>query len=390
MPGVRLRPEGPTENAMIRALRPLFVKEFRQIRRDPISLAMLLVLPVVLIVMVGYALNFDVKHVPLAIFDEDRSPASRAFLERFTHSEYFSHQHTVTSYREIDRLFTDGVVKIAVVVPSEFGEELLAGRDVRVQILVDGSDANTAGQATQNAARMTAEYSNRVTASALWKKGGTFAAPLDLEPRIWYNPDLLTSHFLIPGLIGFIIVLTAVVSTSLTVVREKERGTMEQIMVSPLRPIQMILGKTIPYLMISLVAATGILLIGYLLFDVEVRGSLLLLYAGITAIVLGGLGQGLLISSLTDSQQVAFMASVLSSLLPSFLLSGFVFPVANMPVVLQVLSNLAVNKFFLILVRGVMLKGAGLSAVWEQLVYMLIFAAVTLGIATRRMQKRTL
>jgi len=351
---------------------------------------MLLVLPVVLIVLVGYALNFDVKHVPLAIFDEDRSPASRAFLERFTHSEYFNHQHTVTTYREIDRLFTGGLVKIAVVVPSKFGEELLAGRDVRVQILVDGSDANTAGQATQNAARMTAEYSNRVTAFALWKKGATFAAPLDLEPRIWYNPDLLTSHFLIPGLIGFIIVLTAVVSTSLTVVREKERGTMEQIMVSPLRPIQMILGKTIPYLMISLVAATGILLIGYLLFDVEVRGSLLLLYAGITAIVLGGLGQGLLISSLTDSQQVAFMASVLSSLLPSFLLSGFVFPVANMPVVLQVLSNLAVNKFFLILVRGVMLKGAGLSAVWEQLVYMLIFAAVTLGIATRRMQKRTL
>jgi len=375
---------------MIRALRPLLVKEFRQIRRDPISLAMLLVLPVVLIVLVGYALNFDVKHVPLAIFDEDRSPASRAFLERFTHSEYFNHQHTVTTYREIDRLFTGGLVKIAVVVPSKFGEELLAGRDVRVQILVDGSDANTAGQATQNAARMTAEYSNRVTAFALWKKGATFAAPLDLEPRIWYNPDLLTSHFLIPGLIGFIIVLTAVVSTSLTVVREKERGTMEQIMVSPLRPIQMILGKTIPYLMISLVAATGILLIGYLLFDVEVRGSLLLLYAGITAIVLGGLGQGLLISSLTDSQQVAFMASVLSSLLPSFLLSGFVFPVANMPVVLQVLSNLAVNKFFLILVRGVMLKGAGLSAVWEQLVYMLIFAAVTLGIATRRMQKRTL
>jgi ABC-2 type transport system permease protein len=375
---------------MIRALRPLFIKEFRQIRRDPISLAMLLVLPVVLIVMVGYALNFDVKHVPLAILDEDRSPASRALLERFTHSEYFSHRRTVTSYREIDRLFTDGLAKIAVVVPSQFGEELLAGRDVCVQILVDGSDANTAGQATQNAVRMTAEYSNRITASALWKKGSTFAAPLDLEPRIWYNPDLLTSHFLIPGLIGFIIVLTAVISTSLTVVREKERGTMEQIMVSPLRPIQMILGKTIPYLMISLVAATGILLIGYLLFDVEVRGSLLLLYAGITAIVLGGLGQGLLISSLTDSQQVAFMVSVFSSLLPSFLLSGFVFPVANMPVVLQVLSNLAVNKFFLILVRGVMLKGAGLSAVWEQLVYMLIFAAVTLGIATRRMQKRTL
>jgi ABC-2 type transport system permease protein len=220
--------------------------------------------------------------------------------------------------------------------------------------------------------------------------GRQYYLPIDFRPRVWYNPDLLSNQFLLPGLIGFILVLTAVVSTSMTVVREKERGTMEQIMVSPLRPVDVILGKTIPYMIIGLVAATAVLVIGYLLFDIQVKGSILVLYAGIFIILLGSLGQGLLISTVTDSQQVAFMISVFSSLLPSFLLSGFIFPISSMPIVLQVLSNVAVNKFFLVVVRGVMLKGVGFSAVWEQFVYMGIFAAVMLGVSTKRMQKRTL
>jgi ABC-2 type transport system permease protein len=234
------------------------------------------------------------------------------------------------------------------------------------------------------------DHSSGIVAEGLWRRGRTAAAPLDLRPRIWYNPDLQSSRFLVPGLIGFILVLTAVISTSLTVVREKERGTMEQIMVSPLKPAHVILGKTIPYLLISLLAATAILILGYFLFDIEVRGSLVLLYAAILTIILGALGQGLLVSTVTDSQQVAFLLSVFSSLLPSFLLSGFVFPVSSMPVVLQVLSNVAVNKFFLVALRGIMLKGAGLDAVWPQFLYMAIFAAVTLGISIRRMQKRSL
>jgi ABC-2 type transport system permease protein len=175
----------------------------------------------------------------------------------------------------------------------------------------------------------------------------------------------------------------------MTVVREKERGTMEQIMVSPLRPRDVIIGKTIPYMFISLVTATLILILGYLLFDIEIRGSLLLLYLAILTIILGALGQGVLISTVTDSQQVAFMISVFSSLLPSFLLSGFVFPISNMPWLLRVVSNLAVNKFFLVVVRGVMLKGVGFMAVWEQFLYMTLFAVVTLGVSSLRMQKRS-
>jgi ABC-2 type transport system permease protein len=354
----------------LRALKPIILKELRQVRRDPTSLGMLMVLPAVLIIMVGYALNFDVKHTPLVIYDQDRSPGSRAFLEKFKTTEYFDYRYEARGYSDIEELFLHGGAKIAVV-------------------LVDGSDANTAGQAVATATRLTADYATNMVADAFALRGRSLPVPIDFQPRIWYNPDLISSKFLVPGLIGFIIVLTAVISTSLTVVREKERGTMEQLMVSPLRPFEIILGKTIPYLGISLIAATAILILGYLLFDVQVRGSLLLLYAAIMMIILGGLGQGLLISTVTDSQQVAFMISVFSSLLPSFLLSGFIFPVATMPLALRVISNLAVNKFFLVVVRGVMLKGVGFTAVWEQFLFMFAFAAVMLGVSAKRMQKRS-
>jgi ABC-2 type transport system permease protein len=374
---------------ILKALKPIIVKEFRQIRRDPTSLGMLLGLPAALIILVGYALNFDVKHVPLVILDQNKSEMSRTYLEKFKHSEYFDYTADVARYEEIEEGFLRGRVKIAIIIPKDFAQELLAGRDVKVQILVDGADANTAGQAVSNAARLTTEYSTHLITDAYRRLGMQEYVPVDFEPRVWYNPDLISSKFLVPGLIGFIIVLTAVISTSMTVVREKERGTMEQLMVSPLHPAQVILGKTVPYMLISLVAASAILFLGYLLFDIHIAGSLLLLYAAILIIIVGALGQGLLISTVTDSQQVAFMISVFSSLLPSFLLSGFVFPIANMPVVLQVLSYLAVNKYFLAVVRGVMLKGIGFSAVWDQYVYMVLFAVLMLCVSMLRMRKRT-
>jgi ABC-2 type transport system permease protein len=375
---------------MLRSLKPIIVKEFRQIRRDPTSLGMLLVLPAALIVLVGYALDFDVKHIPLVVYDGSKTPVSRAYLDKFKQTDLFDYKYDVMSYSEVEELFLNSQAKIAIVVPPAFATDIAAGRETKVQILIDGSDANSGAQAVSNAARMTADYSGALVAAAFQRAGKSYYVPIDFRPRVWFNPDLLSNQFLLPGLIGFILVLTAVISTSMTVVREKERGTMEQIMVSPLRPVDIILGKTIPYLLIALVAATAILVIGYILFGIQVKGSLLLLYAGILTIIVGSLGQGLLISTVTDSQQVAFMISVFSSLLPSFLLSGFIFPVTSMPIVLQVLSNIAVNKFFLVVVRGVMLKGVGFSALWPQFLYMLIFAGITLTISVRRMHKRML
>jgi ABC-2 type transport system permease protein len=373
---------------MLKALKPIIVKEFRQIRRDPTSLGMLLVLPAVLIIMVGYALNFDVKHIPLVVFDQYGGAESREYLDKFKHSEYFAYAYEVRSYKDIERLFLRGDAKVAVVIPPAFGHDLLAGHETHVQVLVDGSDANTAGQAVGYATRITMEYSSALILDAFRRVGKTFSQPIEFEPRVWYNPDLVSSKFLVPGLIGFIIMLTGVISTSMTIVRERERGTMDQIMVSPLRPVQVILGKTLPYMAIALVAATLILILGYFLFAIEIKGSLLVLYAGIVMVILGALGQGVLISTVTESQQVAFLISVFSSLLPSFLLSGFIFPVSSMPVFLQVLSNIAAVKFFLVIVRGVMLKGAGFEAVWSQFVYLTLFAVLTLGISVKRFQKR--
>lgn len=373
---------------MIREIRPVVAKELRQIRRDPTSLGLLIGVPAVLIVIVGYALNFDVKHTPMVAIDWDNSPRSREYLEKFAHTEYFRYDGKVDSYREVERRFLRDQAKIAVVIPYRFGSDLEAGREVAVQLLCDGSDANTGLQAMSNAAGITAGYSNLVRLAAAERLGRNLTPPVDFRPRIWYNENLTSSRFLIPGLIGLILTLTAVVSTALTVVREKERGTMEQIVVSPLRPLQLILGKTIPYLIISLLAATAILIVGYTLFGITVEGSILLLYAAITIMIVGALGQGLLVSSMTDSQQVAFMAAIFSSLLPSFLLSGFVFPVSSMPPALQVISNIAVAKFFLVIIRGVMLKGAGLEAVWPEFLYMTAFAAVTLGISAARLGRR--
>ncbi len=372
----------------LRQIRPVVVKEFRQIRRDPTSLGLLIGLPAVLIILVGYALNFDVKHTPMVVIDWDNSPRSREYLEKFAHTEYFSYDGKVASYREVEDLFLRDEAKICIVVPHRFGSDLARGEDVRVQLLVDGSDANTGLQSMSNAARITTEYSGRVRLAASERMGQPLTTLIDFRPRVWYNENLVSSKYLIPGLIGLILVLTAVVSTSLTVVREKERGTMEQIIVSPLHPLQLILGKTIPYLLISLVAATAILLIGYLLFDIVVEGSLVLLYAAITIMIVGALGQGLLISSVTDSQQVAFMMAIFSSLLPSFVLSGFVFPISSMPPALQVLSNVAVAKFFLVIIRSVMSKGAGWAAVWPEFLSLIAFATVTIGVSVVRLSRR--
>ena len=223
---------------ILKALRPMIIKEFRQVRRDPTSLGMLLFLPAFLIVLVGYAMNFDVRHIPLAVFDQSRTAQSRDFLKTFQQTEYFDQLFSVSSYDEIEELFAQSKAGVAIVIPTTFSQDILSGEDTQVQILVDGSDNTTASQAIGYAVGLTSNYSSQLLTQTLARKGVKQFVPIDFRPRIWYNPDLISAKFLVPGLIGSILMLTAVVSTSLTVVREKERGTMEQIMVSPLRPVR--------------------------------------------------------------------------------------------------------------------------------------------------------
>lgn len=372
----------------IKRIRPIVIKEFRQIRRDKRSLGVLLVFPALLVLLIGYALNFDVKHISVAVFDQDKTPTSREFVRSFSNSEYFNVNHDVENYSEISKLLDNEKAMIAVVIPPDFSSNLLGGKNTTIQILVDGSNSNTATTAIGYINAVVQTYSGNVAIAALARYGKEPYVPVNLQPRVWYNPELLSAKFLVPGLIGFILMLSAVVSTSLSVVREKERGTMDQMMVSRLQTAEIILGKTISYLLIALVASVLVLLIGYVFFDISIRGSFFWLYVAIFIFLLAALGQGLLISTVSQTQQVAFIISVFTTLLPSLILSGFIFPIRSMPMALQVISNLSPPKFFLITLRDIILKGVGPAAFWDQLVYMSIFAAVTLGISSVRLLEK--
>jgi ABC-2 type transport system permease protein len=373
---------------MFERIRPFVKKEFRQIARDKLVLGLLLLIPAFLLVMFGYALNFDVKHLQLAIFDQEKSQQSRDFYERFLRSEYFDFKYSPNTMRKIDQLMAQGKIQVALVIPPEFSKSLLQAREVAVQVLVDGEESTIAGTAVGYVNAITQSYSNDIVLKAMARKGRrSELLPVDSRPRVWFNPDLKSARFLVPGLMGFILMIVVVISTSLSVVREKERGSLEQITVSTAKPIDLILGKTIPYAVISLASSHLVLLLGYLLFDVSIKGSYLLLLLGMVFFLVSGLGMGLLISTIAQTQQAAFSISVLTTMLPTFILSGFVFPIRNMPVAIQVVTYLIPARYFLFILRSIMLKGVGLSAFWSQMVFLVVFAVLTLGVSTARLGK---
>lgn len=367
---------------------PIVKKEFRQIGRDKRTLGVMLLIPAFLLILYGYALDFDVKNLAMAVYDQERSTASRTFAESFFHSEYFEHVYSVSDDSEIQGLIDRGDAVVVLVIPTFFSASLANGEDVKVQLLVDGSNSNTAMTALGYIRAITRDYSNKRILRRMERRGLTISLdPIDLHPRVWYNPELKTAMFLVPGLIGVILMITTVVSTALSVVREKERGTMEQIMVSPIRPVELIVGKIIPYFLISFVAAILILLVGRVLFGVTVAGNPLLLGLSLAVFLTGSLGVGLLVSTISHSQQVAFSVSVLISMLPSFVLSGFVFPISSMPFVVQAATYLVSARYFLVALRGIILKGAGLGAYWDQLLVLALYAFVVMFFATMRLRK---
>ncbi|HTP12335.1 MAG TPA: ABC transporter permease, partial [Bacteroidota bacterium] len=367
---------------------PIARKEFRQLRRDKRALGVLLVIPSIMLVMFGYALNFDVKHSALAVCDQDNSRTSRDFARLFFTSEYFDDAGNLGDVRSADKLLDEGKISAVIVIPPDFSRNVEAGRDVSVQVIVDGTNSNAATTIVGYMSAIIQQYSLNVMATTFSRRGGVqLVRPIDLRPRIWYNPELRSAKFLVPGLIAFILTIAAVVSTSLAVVREWETGTVEQIIVSPVKPAELILGKCLPYIAVALIATVTILLAGYVLFDVQVRGSYILLFVVTLVFLIGSLGLGLLISSVAGTQQVAFMVAVLATMLPTFILSGFVFPIRNMPAIIQAVTYLIPARYFLVALRSIILKGAGLSAFWDQLLYLLAFSVLTLGASSARMKK---
>lgn len=366
---------------MFKRIKAISKKEVRQLMRDTRMLYVLFVFPFVLLVLFGYAINFDVRHIKLGVYDQDNTAETRDFINRLTSSNYFDLVNNLNSESQIRKVLDKGKVQVVVVFPRDFSKNIYSGREVNLQILVEGVDANTASVITNYMRAASATFSEKLTNEQLKMTGRRATIPIDLRPRFLYNPDLNSTRYLIPGLISMILIMTAVISIAMSIVREKERGTMEQINVSPLSSMELLIGKTIPYTLIALVIASLILFAGYLMFDVTIKGNVLLLFISTFIFLFASLNLGILVSTISDSQQVAFQISSLISLLPSFLLSGFVFPIESMPPVIQVITNITPVKFYIVVLRDILLKGTGLETFWQQLIYLMLFSVIFLGLA---------
>jgi len=357
-------------------------KEVIQLRRDPRSLAMAFLMPALLILLFGYVISFDVKDIRLAVLDEDRSARSRELVDAFTGSGYFRVAARLARYADAGPLLERGAVRMVLVVPPGFARDLGAGRPAPVQALVDGGDANTAAIALNYARAIVLAYSARAVL-----RGTTLAAPVSTESRVWYNEELKSSNMIVPGLIAVVMMVVAAMLSSLTIAREWERGTMEQLAATPVHRVEVIFGKLAPYLAIGLVDVGVAVLVGRLVFGVPFRGSALWLLGTTFFFLLGTLGLGIFISAAVKSQLLATQTAMIATFLPSLLLSGLMFDIANMPFVLRMITHVVPARYFIVVTRGLFLKGVGPHVLWIQGVGMIVFAAVGLTLAVRAFRK---
>jgi ABC-2 type transport system permease protein len=360
----------------------VYRKEMRQILRDRRTLLILIFIPAFFLLLYGYALNFDIRHIRLAVEDRDGTPQSRSVVSAFVNSGYFDLVDTVHSPAAAQRLLDLNEARAVLVIPEGFSRDMASGRPGQVQVLIDGDNANTATTVMG--------YSSSIlrTVGVELTPGRTrMEPPLAVEPRIWYNPELRSTLFLVPGLIAYIGMITAVASTALSVVREKESGTMEQVRMAPIDTFSFIIGKTLPYFLISLFSAALIILASIVLFGLPMRGNWLALLIAVSLFLIGALGTGLLISTIAESQQVAFQMALLISLLPTIMLSGFIFPISSMPAVLQAITYAVPARYFLVALRGIVLKGSGLAVLVAPLAALSIYALAVLGLASLRLAR---
>lgn len=362
-------------------------KEFWQISRDKRTLMIIFILPLSLLILFGYAITLDINTIKLGVYDKDRTEASRDFINGFIGSSYFKIISYVNTDKEVNELLDRGIVQCVVVVPDNFSKDLADKRNIKVQFLIDGVDANTATIILNYVNAATRFYSANFTNEFLDVKGIKPYQPLNVETQFWYNKDLDTTQFFIPGLIAMLLIIISVILTSISLVREKEMGTLEQIRVSPVTSLELIFGKILPYLIISLLIAYSILFIGYILFGVVVKGSHLFLFLGTICYLMATLSMGVLISTIADSQQVAFQMAQLLSQLPTVILSGFIFPIESMPWPVQILTNITPAKFYIVILRDILIKGVGFEAYKMQMVYLIIFATILIAIAVFKTKK---
>jgi ABC-2 type transport system permease protein len=369
----------------MRRIRFLVWKELIELRQDPRLLIIVVIAPIIQLLMLGYAATTDIRNVPVVVADADRSAASRELIARFEASPSFTVEAVVSGSGEVDSFLEHGDAWLAVAIPAGYGAALAQGRPEAVQIIADGSDSNSAGLALGYAGSLIAEYGRRLAARRAPAAAG---GGLDLRVRVWFNPQLESRDFMIPGVLALLLLVITTNLSSMGIVREKELGTLEQLNVTPLGRAELIVGKLLPYAMIGLIDVVLVLAVSVLWFEVPLRGSVVLLFLMCVIYLLSTLGLGLFVSTISATQQQAMMTTTFFFLMPMIYLSGFVFPIENMPAPIQAVTYLIPLRYFLIIVRGIFLKGVGLEVLWPQAAALAAWGAVMLALAVARSSKR--
>ena len=364
-------------------------KEFIQISRDPRTLAVTFIMPIMLLFLLGYAATNDVRNVPLAVLDQNKSPQSRALLNAFRATDYFSLAYEVNSEKELALLIDGGKARTGLIIPPDYGDKTSRGQAVSVAFIIDGSDPTVAGGALSAATLLGQTQSVKLQVQKLSRQtmGGMPTTAVDVRSQVWYNPDMVSAYFMIPGMIGMILQTMTTLLTAVAIVRERERGTIEQLIVTPIRSWELIVGKLVPYVVIAFGDAVEVLVLGTLWFHVPVRGNIGLLLGLAGLFVMTTLSIGLFISTIAHTQQEAMLTTFMT-ILPTIFLSGFFFPVAAMPQVLQWISAIIPLKYFLIIVRSIVLKGVGLQLLLSEAVTLAVMGIVMMVVASSRFRKR--
>ncbi len=356
-------------------------KELTQIRRDPLSLAMAFLMPVILLFIFGYAITLDVNNLKTVVYDLDKSSLSRELVAEFRESGYFTVVGKANEHKEIDKYLDSGKALVAISIPEDFSENINTGRDVQLQVIVDGSDSNTATIALGYISATTELYSQRI-------KGAKIIPLIDPRVRVWYNPELKSRNFIIPGLIAVIMAVIAALLTSLTIAREWERGTMEQLISTPVKTPELIVGKLIPYFLIGFIDVAMSVIMAVFLFEVPLKGNPFLIMALSSIFLFGGLSLGILISIAAKSQLVASQISMVATFLPAFLLSGFMYAISNMPAALQVITYIIPARYFVAILKGIFLKGSTMIFLTFETLLLTAFGLIVFALANKKFKKR--
>jgi ABC-2 type transport system permease protein len=370
-------------------LSSLIRKEFIQIRRDRRTLILVLIIPIMQLFLLGYAATNDVRNVPLAVYDQDRGIDARALLDAYRAADYFTISYEAASEAELRNMLDSGQARAGLIIPPGYTDDIQGGRQASVLFVLDGSDPTVASTALSAAQLIGQSYSTQILEAQLSSHGQANAiqAPIAVSTTVWYNPDLVSAYFMIPGVIGMILFALTSILTASAIVRERERGTIEQLIVTPIRPWELMLGKLLPYVILAFLNALEVLAIGHWWFGVPVRGSLWLIAGASFLFLLSSLGIGLFASTMANTQQEA-MLTVWMLMLPSIFLAGFFFPLEAMPKVLQLISYIFPLRYYLVIIRSLMLKGVGTSAFQVDLIALAVFGVVIMTLAALRFRKR--